>query len=270
MSPDVHDETPADADPVVDADAVVDAGAVVEPVVDAAPARRTPRTTGGQTLFDRFVTPVVLPIAATAAIIFVVLNLSRVFLAGTGGGHAGEAVEGAEAGGHAAMPVVFAAVVTVSILVFASMFAQAKKMRTQTLAMFSVVALGVVVFAGWLSVGDAQEKGVGGGPVACDPPTNTLEVLGSNALKFDKAEYRIGDDCLQISFGGDSGHTFVFDTPNAPFPKLASGQSAAAEVPPGEYTVYCDVGTHRQAGMEATLIVEPGAGAPEGGSEPGA
>jgi hypothetical protein len=249
------EEPTADA-PAAEVELTADVPAAdIEPAAGAAPATRAPRTTGGQTLRDRFLTPVVLPVAATVAIVFVVLNLSRVFLAGTGGGHGGE--EGAaEAGGHAAMPVVFAAVVTIAILLFATVLAQARRMRTQTLAVFSVVALAVVSFAGWLSVGDAQEPEEGGGPVACDPPTNTLEVLGLNALRFDKDEYRIGDDCLEITFGGDSGHTFVFDTPNPPFPKLSSGQSAAAEVPPGEYVVYCDVGTHRAAGMEAVLIVE--------------
>jgi hypothetical protein len=53
------------------------------------------------------------------------------------------------------------------------------------------------------------------------------------------------------------GNGLVFELP-AP---LASGESSilSAELPPGEYIVYCpvDEGEHRQKGMEATLLVVP-------------
>ncbi len=222
--------------------------------VDATVAKR-PRTTGGQTLFDRFITPVILPLGAVLAIIFVVLNLSRVLLAGTGGGHGEEAAAGAEAGGHAVMPVVFATVVTLAILVGAATLAKAKKMRFQSLAVIATVSMAVVLFGGWLAVGDAGEKTVDGGTaVACESPTSTLEILGLNSLKFDKAAYEVAAGCLELTFGGDAGHTLVFEGTEV-FPKFAEVGTAAYEIPAGDYVIYCDVPGHRAAGMEAALAV---------------
>jgi plastocyanin len=53
------------------------------------------------------------------------------------------------------------------------------------------------------------------------------------------------------------GNGLVFELP-AP---LDSGESSilSAELPPGEYVVYCPIGDgeHRDKGMEATLLVVP-------------
>jgi plastocyanin len=145
--------------------------------------------------------------------------------------------------------------------VFAATFAAARKMRNQTLAVFSVVSLAVILFAGWLSVGDAQEKVAEETTIECDPAANTLEVVGSNSLKFDKSAYTVPAGCLELTFGGDAGHTLVFSTPPpAPFPKFAGpGETKTYEVPAAEYTIYCDVPGHRAGGMEATITVEEAA-----------
>jgi hypothetical protein len=241
--------------------AAAEPSAAVEPAPAATAEATRPlqRTTHGQTLFDRFISPVLLPLGAVALIIFVVLNLSRVLLAGTGGGaHGGEGGEGAaEAPGHPILPLVVAATLTVLILVFASSFAAAKKMRTHTIAVFSVVVLGAIVFAGWLSVGDAQEKVAEESTVPCEEATAELQVIGSNSLKFDKKAYSVPAGCLKMAFGGDGGHTLVFqEPPPAPFPKFAGpGEEAQYEIAAGEYVLYCDVSGHRQGGMEATLTV---------------
>jgi|CXWL01.1.fsa_nt_gi plastocyanin len=245
----------------ITADPEEHASVEVEPTAPTEVARGLRRTTGGQTLFDRFISPVVLPVAAVTAIIFVVLNISRALLAGVGG-HGGEGAEGAaEGGGHATLPVVIAALITVSILVFASAFAAAKKMRRHTLAVFAAVAIGTVAFAGWLSVGDAQEKKVASSASPCDPPEATLTVLASNSLKFDKSEYSVAPGCLGLEFAGDASHTLVFEEPPpAPFPKFAGLGTKTFAIQPGEYTIYCDVPGHRAGGMVATLTVAGEAG----------
>ncbi len=251
--------THPDPEAATDDTVVVEAAAEVESSPDASvdAVRGLQRTTYGQTLFDRFITPVLLPLGAVALIIFVVLNLSRVLLAGTGGGHSAEAEGAAEHGGHPVLPLVVAVILMVLILVFAASFAAAKKMRTHTLAVFSVVAMGAIVFAGWLSVGDAQEKVAEETTVPCEESTAELEVIGFNSLKFDKKAYSAPAGCLKLVFGGDGGHTLVFEEPPpAPFPKFAGpGSDAQYEIAAGEYVVYCDVSGHRQGGMVATLTV---------------
>ncbi len=217
-----------------------------------APVRKLARTTGGQTLFDRFISPVVLPIASVGAIIFVVLNISRVLLAGTGGGHA---EEGAEKAGHAILPVLIAATITIAILVFAATFSTARKMRRHTLAVFAAVALGAVSFAGWLSVGDAQEKVAEAAGVPCDTPTQTLTIDGTNDFSFVLDAESVPGGCLEISFGGAAGHTLVFESSPAPFPKFSGLGSKSFEIAPGEYEIKCDVGSHADLGMKATFTV---------------
>lgn len=232
----------------------------------AAAPRGLRRTTGGQTLMDRFITPVVLPVAAVAAIIFVVLNLSRALLAGTGGGAHEGAEAAAEGGGHAALPVVIAAVITIAILVFASVFAAAKQMRRHTLAVFGAVAMGVVMFAGWLSVGDAQEKVAEASTEPCSEPAGTLEIKAvSSSLTLDQAQYTAAAGCLELTYGGDTGHTLVFrEPPPSPFPKFNGLGTETYVIPPGEYTVFCDVPGHDKT-MHATLTVT-GEGAPAEGA----
>jgi plastocyanin len=79
-------------------------------------------------------------------------------------------------------------------------------------------------------------------------------------LTFDQDEYTVAAGCLELTFGGDASHTLVFDG-TSPFPKFTGLGTESYEIKPGEYTIYCDVGTHRAGGMEATLIVtgDPGA-----------
>jgi plastocyanin len=203
---------------------------------------------------DRFVTPVLLPVGAVAAIVFVVLNLSRVLLAGVGGAHGGEGEAAAEGGGHAALPVVLASLITIAILIFASVFAASKKMRMPSLAVFVSVSMLAIILAGWLSVGDATEKVEEVASVPCTDATSELVVNGFNTLKFDKTEYTTEAGCLKITFGGDTGHTLVFDGAQV-FPKFPGLGEQSYEIGAGEYNIYCDVSGHRAAGMEAVLTV---------------
>ena len=54
-------------------------------------------------------------------------------------------------------------------------------------------------------------------------------------------------------------HTLVFDGGKVPGFKLeaSSGESDELKVDlkPGEYTIYCDIPGHREAGMEGTITV---------------
>jgi len=118
----------------------------------AAPAKR-PRTTGGQTYVDRYLSPLVIPIISVGVILFYVLNLSRALISGT-----------------ETLAVVVGGVVTAAILFGAASLSAAPRMRSHTLAITVAVALTSLLFTGWITVGSSQEK-KGAEAVACDPVT---------------------------------------------------------------------------------------------------
>ncbi|TMK58039.1 MAG: hypothetical protein E6G51_04490 [Actinobacteria bacterium] len=105
---------------------------------------------------------------------------------------------------------------------------------------------------------DEAEGGSAGSGSAID-----IEVDPSGSLAFttDSAEAKAGEDTvnftnsspvphdvrIESSSGEDVGGTETISE---------SSESATVELKPGEYTFYCSVPGHRQAGMEGTLTVK--------------
>lgn len=201
-----------------------------------------PRATGGQTLVDRYLSPLLIPVAGSLFIIFYVLNLSRAFLSGKG-----------------TIAVIAGSLITAAIVVGASALAAAPKMRSSSLTVVAGVAVLLVLFTGWITVGTSQEKKEAKTP-PCGPVTTTISVIAETALKLtvDKPTFKAG--CVQINYSGAGGHTLVFRVPGPSAPILdsvgASGPlSYAWNLTPGTYTIYCSVTGHAEAGMVATLTV---------------
>lgn len=66
----------------------------------------------------------------------------------------------------------------------------------------------------------------------------TLELDNQGSIDHDLTVEELGDEeVVEDIAGGESG-------------------TGTVELEPGEYTFYCDVGTHREAGMETTVTVE--------------
>ncbi|MBM5789834.1 hypothetical protein FJZ23_01975 [Candidatus Parcubacteria bacterium] len=98
------------------------------------------------------------------------------------------------------------------------------------------------------------------------PVTNI--VLGGATLKLDMVsenfsfapkviEAKAGEN-IRIMFTKNTGfHTFVIDEINLKFP-IKAGEALEFKAPttPGEYTFYCDIGSHRAFGMQGKLIVK--------------
>jgi plastocyanin len=214
----------------------------VEHAPATAKVRWYQRSTGGQTYLDRYVFPALVPVVSVAIIVFYVINVSRVFLSGKG-----------------TIAIVAASIVTVAILAVSSIISAAARMRTQSLAVLTSVALLAVMFAGWIAVGHAQEAKEATA-VACTPVTATVKVNVPNALKFDKSSYSAKAGCVQIDYGGTASHTLAFDPPGPASPILESSAGAkstfAWSLTAGTYTIYCTVPGHRTAGMVASLVVK--------------
>ncbi len=225
------------------ADSLADAAPTSEEVVAPAPApvKWLARNNYGQTNFDRYVAPLLIPLTAVAVIVFFVVNLSRALLAGS----------------HT-ISLIVASVVTIAILVAATALSAATNMRSHTITIFSCVGLLMVIGIGWISVGHAQEAKEEAA-VACEPVTGELVVATTTALKFDP-EYTAEVGCVNILLTGPpSLHNLTFVGEKKPKgPVLLSSAPGKDEfaftLEAGEYEIKCTVAGHEA--MVAALVVK--------------
>lgn len=136
--------------------------------------------------------------------------------------------------------------------------------RVVVLALATTVAFGLAACGGGddqattaaqSSGGDAaqtttNEKPSGGGGVA----------VVAEDIRFPEHTYSATAGEVAISYRNEGaiGHTLVIDGADGfklDVPAHGDVDKATVELQPGEYTLYCDVPGHRQAGMEATLEV---------------
>jgi plastocyanin len=82
---------------------------------------------------------------------------------------------------------------------------------------------------------------------------------------FDRDEYRLAPGEQRVAYlqEGDTRHTLVVETADGAavdgFELEVDGSSSdvgSVDLEAGRYTLFCDVAGHRDAGMEADLVVE--------------
>lgn len=128
---------------------------------------------------------------------------------------------------------------------------------TKAAALMAVTAL---ILAG-CGGGDSTDGQDGGSPAA---QGDVVEVLGTDALAFEPEEFTAtaGPITVELTSGEGVLHTFVVevDGDDQMVVEAAAGATATGtiELEQGEYTFFCDVPGHRQAGMEGTLTVAEG------------
>jgi plastocyanin len=101
----------------------------------------------------------------------------------------------------------------------------------------------------------------GGSSTASDDISKAdVTVHALDTLKFDKSEYSVPSGDVTIGYVDDGSiqHTLLIDghggfklTVN----KKGQAKAGTTNLTPGTYTIYCDVPTHREAGMQSTLTV---------------
>jgi uncharacterized cupredoxin-like copper-binding protein len=218
---------------------------------------------------DRYLVPLLFPLIVVAGIIIFVLNVSRIFIATHGTG-----------------AVIIGTVITLLILFGATAMSVAPRVRTSSAGLTVVLALVAVTGLGWLMIGAAEEHGeevVELGPAVSESKIDALATLAFRPdeieLPFDPAaEYSVANITLENVAAGS--HTLAFDDQNVVWPEIievaAAGDSVSQKAgfpAEGDYSFYCSVPTHREAGMEGVITVtadlEPQP-VEEGGAEEGA
>jgi plastocyanin len=102
-------------------------------------------------------------------------------------------------------------------------------------------------------------------PAAADPGAGTALTVEAHDIDFDRDAYAVASGPVEIDYRqeGSLPHSLVIERAGGGAVdgfKLEVGDAdsdrATAQLPPGDYVLYCDVPGHRDAGMEADLQVE--------------
>jgi plastocyanin len=192
----------------------------------------------------RVLLPFLVPLLSIAIVAVLVLNISRVFLAG-------------DKDAALAMGIV----ITLAILVGASLIAAAPRLRTATLAMILGGVFILVSGAGLVSLGPSLNEGEGGGgfQFSTKPATGSADVEALSTLKFNSTEYTAKGPVVEFNYSGATGHTLAIQDPKFDGFLLTTDaggrKSGKVDIPAGKYTIYCTVPGHEAAGMKATLTV---------------
>ncbi|MEP6625401.1 MAG: plastocyanin/azurin family copper-binding protein [Acidimicrobiia bacterium] len=205
---------------------------------------------------DRILLPFLLPVGAILAVALFAINLSRIFLAASQG--------------DSTPAVVAAIIVTLSILVGATVIAASPNLRTSSLVLAVCGIAALVLLSGSIVLGSAENKEV----KSAEPPgpaINKLEVQASD-FHFQAKNFDVPAGINEIDYVSEEGsHTLAFDEPQFSYVLLAApsgkGVSKATFVDGQKYTIYCTIPGHRAQGMEATITVgKPGTGKPLAGT----
>ena len=122
------------------------------------------------------------------------------------------------------------------------------KTIARTAAAAALIALPLAACGGGSSTGRA------------DVSNADVKVHALDALKFDKTEYtaHAGDITIGYIDDGSLQHDLLIDG-HGGFKLTVNGRgetkAGKVTLTPGTYTIYCDVPTHREAGMQAKLII---------------
>jgi plastocyanin len=194
------------------------------------------------TFRSKFLVPLLVPLAVAAAIVFYVLNVSRIFLANDD-----------------TLAVVFASVITVLILGGGTALAASAKLRGSSLTLMVGGALLVLLLGGMISIGAASPTAASG-PKQCTPITSKVVTVAGehNAPRFTPAKLTAKAGCIRLTVKFDGSHTLQFTSGVAAnaFPTLDQNHpSWAAVLPAGTYSFECTIPTHAASGMVGTLTV---------------
>jgi plastocyanin len=192
---------------------------------------------------ERYLVPLVLPLAVVVGIVVYVLNVSRLFLSA-----------------HGHIPVIIGTVITLLILTGAAVLASAPRMRQVSRILLTAGFLVSLSFAGWISLGHSQDKNAAASTL---PPTlkakQTENVKAGPGFTFAPASINAQTGLVRFNVNFAGAHTFAFHEATTLFPELkaaAPNESAVAYFgEPGDYNFFCAIPGHEAAGMKGIVHV---------------
>jgi plastocyanin len=197
-------------------------------------------------LKTRVLLPFLVPLLSIVIVALLVLNISRVFLAGDK---------------NAALAA--GITITLAILVGASLIAAAPRLRTSSLAMILGGVLVVVSLGGLVSLGPSLDDSEGGTPAfayATGTAAGSVDVEALPSIKFNATQFTAPAGVVQFNYSGATGHTLAIQDPkfNGFLLTTDAGgrKSGKVKLTPGTYTIYCTVPGHEAQGMKATVTVK--------------
>ena len=195
----------------------------------------------------RFLVPFLLPIAVVLVIVVYVLNVSRMFLSV-----------------HGHIPIIVGTVITVTILVGATLLSAASRLRPTSVALITAAFLFTLALGGWISLGASENKE--GGAAALPPDLKAkqeekITAAPGGALAFAPAEVNAPTGLVKfdVTFAA-AGHTFDVTDPSALTTELkppATGTfpTVAYFGEPGDYEFICTIPGHAAGGMHGVVHV---------------
>ena len=122
---------------------------------------------------------------------------------------------------------------------------------------FGLVALGAVVGLGLAACGDDDSPN---GAASSPSSSESSVTVVAEDISLDESTYRAEAGSVAITYRNDGSieHTLVIDGVDGfklDVPANGDVDEGSVDLQSGEYTIYCDVPGHRDAGMEATLEV---------------
>jgi plastocyanin len=199
---------------------------------------------------ERYLTPLVLPVAVVVGLVAYIINISRIFLSG-----------------HGHIPIFVGSIITALILIGATLLsAGADRLRSSAITLVSAAFILSIFSAGWLTLGSAQPEATGPTSLPAtlkvkQPPIKVTAAPGG-ALKFAPSTLKAttGLAKFDVNVAG-AGHTFSLEDPTTLFPSLSLNAAGTTEHgvaffgKPGNYTFFCAIPGHEAAGMKGVIVV---------------
>jgi plastocyanin len=185
--------------------------------------------------------PLTLPLVSMVVIALIVLNFSRILLAV-----------------NKTTAAEIALIVAALVLLGSTYFSAAGRPGSAMNVAAPVGFVTLLTLGGVIALSSQHPKHGGPGPEV--PANSTLTVTAKDTSFVQKTLSAIGPN-VKVVYANDDPqeHTLVFD--GVPGFKLDNKKGGGATVdgvaklPAGQYTFFCDIPGHRQAGMEGKLVV---------------